>query len=264
MRKDPVLLRCLDVPIEGLAPSLSGLRIAHVSDFHFRRWTPVYDRAQKLLLSAEYDFLVATGDLGTHPGNWERARGLIRRFFDPLAARTPCYAVLGNHDHPAMADNGVTPLRFLRNESLSIDHRGESIAIAGVDQSLSGCEDLGTALATATEGRLQILLAHYPSTVFRLSSSSVNLQLSGHTHGGQIRFPWLGCIWPNDRISRHMARGLHEVSGVTLHTSPGIGVSMILPMRVNCPAEVTILALKPSAQLGTNDMTGIPVEAFAP
>ncbi|MFH1110714.1 MAG: hypothetical protein V1790_16175, partial [Planctomycetota bacterium] len=86
-------------------------------------------------------------------------------------------------------------------------------------------------------------LAHYPSTVFRVPMGKVQLVLSGHTHGGQIRLPGLGCVWANDRIPRRMSRGLHEVAGTMIHVSPGIGVCLPIRIRVNCPAEVTVLTL---------------------
>lgn len=244
MRKSPVVLQSIDVPVQGLSPKLSGLRIAHVTDFHFRCWNRVLDCAQRLLLSTEYDFLVATGDFTTQPSKWTEAARLVKRFFEPLAERTPCFAVLGNHDHPAMAADHATPLDFLCNESVLIDRGGESVVIAGVDQSWRHRGNLEAALDTVTDGCLSVLLAHYPSTVFRLPRGKVDLQLSGHTHGGQIRLPWVGCLWTNDRISRSLARGLHEVSGVSLHTSTGIGVSMPLPVRINCPPEVVILTVQ--------------------
>ncbi|MGD2110704.1 MAG: metallophosphoesterase [Phycisphaerae bacterium] len=243
MRQSSVIVRSVPVAIRGLPSALQGLRIAQVTDFHFRRWEPVYEVAQSLLLEEAFDLVVATGDFSTQPSGWRRAAGLTNRFFGPVAEQRPCYAVLGNHDHPGMASNGVTPLRFLCNESIRIAHRGGELVLAGVDQSRRNRENLGAALDNVTNGDVCVLLAHSPSTVFRLPRHRVALQLSGHTHGGQIRLPWLGCVWSHDRISRRMAHGLHWASEVALHTSAGIGVSMPIPFRINCPAEVVILTL---------------------
>jgi hypothetical protein len=223
---------------------VAGLRIAQVSDFHFRRWNRVFQAAQELLLSLEYDLLVATGDLAADPAHWAHAAKLIRRFFDPIAERVPAYAVLGNHDSAALATAPGMPLTFLINESVSIERAGLLVELAGVDQSLDGHENLSAALGATDPHDLRILLAHYPSTVFRLPAGRIDVQLSGHTHGGQIRFPWLGCVWANDRISPRMARGVHDVAGTILHTSAGIGVSMFLPIRVNCPPEVVLLSIR--------------------
>ena len=110
----------------------------------------------------------------------------------------------------------------------------------GIDE-----EDLDAALAQRAGDVPAILLAHYPSTIFRLGSHHVSLVLSGHTHGGQIRAPRLGCLWPNDRIPRSFARGLHRVEDRYLHVSAGIGASLPLRVRINCPPELSLLTLKP-------------------
>ncbi|UCC29772.1 MAG: metallophosphoesterase [Phycisphaerales bacterium] len=249
MRDQPVIARRHTVVVGNIPAELSGLRIAHISDFHFHRWNRVTQAAQDLLLTADYDLVAATGDFGTSPRRWARAADLMRRFFEPIAQRAPIYAVLGNHDNPAMATAPDIPLVFLRNESVSLRHSGGVFELAGLDQGLFGAEDMRTALGGTRRHDFTILLAHYPSTVFRLPPGRVALQLSGHTHGGQIRLPYLGCIWANDRIPLRMSRGLHTVAGTILHTSPGIGVCPPIPVRINCPAEVTLLALQPAERV---------------
>ena len=242
MSNELVVVRELNVPITGLPSGLDGLRIAHVSDLHFRRWDRVTQAAQSLLLTLDYDLLAVTGDLGNFCRNWRMAADLARRFFEPLAERGTIFAVLGNHDHPRLADAGL-PIRFLRNESVSLEFLGVRIRLSGVDQSTRCEENLDAVLGNRFSHEPTILLAHYPSTVFRLPIRSVQLVLSGHTHGGQIRLPGLGCLWANDRIPRRMSRGLHHVAGTTIHISPGIGVSLPLRIRWNCPPEVAILSL---------------------
>ncbi len=237
------------MPVRGVWAGLAGLRIAHVCDFHFRRWRRVYEAAQDMLLTLEYDLLVVTGDFGVNPLRWAKPAELTRRFFEPIAKRVPVYAVLGNHDNPAMATAPDMPLVFLRNRSVSIERAGAVFELAGVEQIDFEGEDFDAALGPSRPHKFSILLAHYPSTVFRLPAARVDLQLSGHTHGGQIRLPYLGCLWTNDRIARRMARGLHRVAGTVLHISAGIGVSRPLPVRINCPPELTILTLHPLQKL---------------
>lgn len=233
----------LTVPIPALPTGLAGLRIAHVSDFHFRRWNRILQVAREILLSIEYDLLVATGDFTRTGMVWQRAAEMIRLFFRPLSGRAPTYAVLGNHDDPRVATAPEMPLVFLRNQAVCVDFSGGMLELIGVEQSAAGGEDLEAALGSRRRAPVRILLAHYPSTVFRLSPGLVNLVLSGHTHGGQIRFPILGCVWAHDRIPPWMARGLHCVGGTWLHTSPGIGVSPPFEVRINCPPEVSVLTL---------------------
>ncbi len=241
----PVVVRNLTVPLNGVPSEVAGLRIAHVSDFHFRHWTRVTQMTRDLLLRLDIDLLVVTGDLGAWRPRWRKAASLARRFFQPLAERRPIYAVLGNHDDPRLAAPGEIPVQFLRNEARLVRCGKAVVELIGLDQSSSGTENLDAALGAGREGNLSILLAHYPSTVYRLPPARVHLQLSGHTHGGQIRLPWLGCIWPNDAISPHMARGLHLVGNTYLHVSPGIGVSPPIPLRINCPPEISLLELAP-------------------
>jgi len=156
--------------------------------------------------------------------------------------------VLGNHDDPRIGSTDGLPIVFLQNRSVVVERDGERINVSGVDQSRPGAEDLSAAFAGNNERAPTILLAHYPSTVFRLSDGQAQLVLSGHTHGGQIRLPWLGCVWPHDRIPRRMARGLHVVGSTTLHVSAGVGVSLPIRLRVNCPPEIAILTLQPALE----------------
>jgi len=248
-----VIVRNLKVPIRGAPPEWAGVRLAHVSDFHFRRWNGIYAAAQEALSTLEFDLLAATGDFCSAPHQWARSAELISRFFGPLAERAPVYAVLGNHDHPALAKNDGLPVTFLRNQSVVVAVEGAVCRIAGVEQVHYATEDLPRALGDREGAGPTILLAHYPSTVFRLPPGRVDLQLSGHTHGGQIRLPYVGCVWTNDGIPCRMARGLHLAGGTYLHVSSGIGVSQPIPWRFNCPPEVTVLNLTPADPTALGD-----------
>jgi len=239
-----VVLQELTVALPNLPDGLVGLRLGHVSDLHAGRWNPILAAAQDLLLAADLDLLLATGDFCTSSRRWRRGAEVVRRFFGPIAERTPVFGVLGNHDHRDLAGAPDLPLTLLRNESGRFRRDGAILRLAGVEQTEPYGGDVGAALSGVMDASATVLLAHYPSTVFKLPPGLVDLQLSGHTHGGQIRLPWLGCLWTNDRISRRMARGLHVVGGTVLYVSAGVGVSPPIPIRVNCPAEVAVLTLE--------------------
>lgn len=260
MPHSPTMIRTLDVPLDRIEADWPGLRIAHISDFHFRRWNRPTQAAQDHLMSLDYDILVTTGDFGCGIERWRRPAELTRRFFEPLAERAPVYGVLGNHDNVEMTRLPDYPVRFLRNESVRLTHEGAEIELAGIEQTHNVPGDLGATLEGEKSADLTILLAHYPSTLFRLPPGRVDLQLSGHTHGGQIRLPLVGCVWPNDRIPRRLARGLHRVDGVWLHVSSGIGVSPPVFLRVKCPPEVTILTLRPACEIADKPL-GRPAAA---
>lgn len=238
--------------IEAPHSAAVDVRIAHISDLHFRRWDAVSREAQTKLLTLDYDVLVATGDFGNFRRHWRSAADLTKRFFDPFVKRGAVFAVLGNHDDPRIASVSDMPLTFLRNESRLVRTPDGAFRLAGVDQFTKGAESLDQALADNEDDEPVVLLAHYPSTVFRLGKHRVDLVLSGHTHGGQIRLPRVGCIWPNDRIPRHMAQGLHAVGGTRLHVSPGIGTSLPLRVRINCPAQIAVLILTATAITSEN------------
>ncbi len=146
-----------------------------------------------------------------------------------------------------IAEQSGINLTFLRDRSTTIRHDGVTLALAGVEQAGDRKGGLDAALTGLPVGTPTILLAHYPSTVFGLPPGRVGLMLAGHTHGGQIRLPLLGCIWTHDRLPTRMARGLHTVGQTHLHVSAGIGASRPLPVRVLCPPEVSILTLRAAA-----------------
>jgi hypothetical protein len=239
-----VVVRNLEAAPRNWPAALSGLRIAHASDFHFTRWNAVYRHAQQLLESLDYDLLLLTGDFGNFRRHWRHAVEMTRRFFDPLAGRRPAYAVLGNHDHPLFATAADLPFVLLRDESIKVPLRGTHLSLAGVEQTAPRGGELLRALSQIEDKTPTVLLAHYPSTAFRLKGRDVQLVLSGHTHGGQIRLPWLGCLWPNDHVPRAMARGLHRVHDALVHVSAGIGASLPIRVRIHCPPEISILTLR--------------------
>lgn len=247
-RSQPVVVHELEVSAPKWPEPLAGLRVAHVSDFHFTRWTRTTRHAQELLRSLQYDLLLVTGDFGNFHRHWPHAAEMTREFFRPIADRAPTYAVLGNHDHPSFPTAGGLPLTFLRNESTQVTLHGTKLNIAGVEQTLPRGGDLNGTLARTDPKSPTILLAHYPSTVFQLAGRNVQLVLSGHTHGGQIRLPWLGCLWPNDRVPRKMANGLHLVNDIFVHISAGLGVSLPIRIRFNCPPEIAILTMRSPAE----------------
>lgn len=243
-RLEPVAVREFEVHAPEWPSTLDGLRIAHVSDFHFRKWNRVTKHAQILLGSLDYDLLLATGDFGNFHRHWQHAAEMTRAFFRPFAERAPVYAVLGNHDSPLLPTASDLPINFLRNESTSIKLRGRAVYVAGIEQVQPRGGDLQRTFSNVEPNTPTILMAHYPSTSFQLSDRQAHLVLSGHTHGGQIRIPGFGCLWPNDRIPRTMSSGLHVVNENHVHVSAGIGVSLPLRMRIHCPPELTIITMR--------------------
>jgi predicted MPP superfamily phosphohydrolase len=254
-----LVIRRLDLPVDRLPRRGSGFRIAHLSDLHLRRWGRSEQQLQEALKQLACDTLLITGDFGHDPEAYERTGELIRRLLAPLSVPLGIYGVLGNHDSPRLAEQDL-PLTVLRDE-LRLIHVGPfEYYLGGIEQNAEARATVGGLGALPDDAPL-VLMAHYPSTVFELPSGRGAIMLSGHTHGGQIRLPGLGCLWANDpRLPRSMARGLHLTRGNWLHVSAGTGTSGPISTRVLCPAGDHGVAV---ALRGTGrDFAGIALSAI--
>ena len=239
-----VAVRHIEKKHKKLPATADGLRLLHLSDLHLRRWGRVEQETQRLLTSIDHDLLVITGDFCFRPQQHARAAELTNRLLEPVSPKHGIIAVLGNHDLPCFTAH-ETRLRFLRNSNMYVElDSGGALCLAGVEQSHHRRGEAMTALEGTTSELPRILLTHYPSTAFELPSTSGVLVLAGHTHGGQIRIPGIGCVYNNDRIPVSMSRGLHLVNGNWLHVSAGIGASPPVPTRLFCPPEIGLITLR--------------------
>lgn len=241
---EEVVVRVKDWP-----RALEGYVIAQVSDVHVGAFVGQreLDEGFELVKRIKPDLMVATGDLVDFDA--EAIRPLITRLLR-VGARDGAYAILGNHDHYAGA---ATVFRHLResevnalcNESIRLRAGdGGGFALVGVDDlhgragrsgSFSG-PDLQKAVGPLAPDLPRILLAHQPA-FFRESSGRVALQLSGHTHGGQINPGFR----PADLVMEFVS-GRYERNGSTLWVNRGFGVAGP-PSRVGAPPEVTKIVI---------------------
>ena len=239
----------LDVP--RLAPQFDGYRIVQISDLHADDWmTPGRLLGLVELVNAEAPDLVAiTGDFAT----FSRFRSLIRHVpglvapLRRLRAPDGAVAVLGNHDHRTnvavvrhtLAAGGVIELS---NVVKSLRRGGAALHLCGVDSALKGVVRLDRVLEELPEGDAAILLAHEPNFADASSGTGrFDLQLSGHSHGGQVFLPLLRSIVA-PRLSRKYLSGLYKVNGMFLYTNRGLGSHPRL--RFGCRPEITIFTLK--------------------
>ncbi|HUU85268.1 MAG TPA: metallophosphoesterase [Phycisphaerae bacterium] len=259
----PVTVHHVSAAVEGWPRQADGLRIAHLTDLHLRSWNKVVGDAQRLMVGLEYDLVALTGDLGCSPDDWLRTADLLRRFLAPIYAPYGTFAVLGNHDAPILGDHPGLDVTFLRDECVTVRHNGVLVPVVGIEQTEDHHGDPRSVLSGVIGRTPAIMLAHYPSTVNELPHGRVGLVLAGHTHGGQIRLPLVGCVWTHDRISTRYAQGLHAVDGTQLHVSAGLGLSGPIPLRVLCPPEITILTVRsaPASTLRMHDQGGVAPDA---
>lgn len=230
-----------------LCEEFDGYRIAQISDIHMDGWM-TFDRLSKLakLVNEQGADLVAiTGDFVT-----ARAKYVDRELIDALSilqAPDGVMAVLGNHDYVAdenlvrrvIHDGGLTELsnvfRTLR--------RGEGrLHIAGVDDFYQRRARLDLILARLPDEGAAILLAHEPDFAdVSAPTGRFDLQLSGHSHGGQLRLPFLGAV-ARPRCGRIYPSGLYNVDGMLQYTNRGLG-TLWPHLRINCRPEITVFTL---------------------
>ncbi len=251
---EPTWVEVVEQPliIPNLPEHLTGRRIAQLSDIHLGEYTG----PEKLWSAVEQinrlapDLVFLTGDYVTSSAS--QAAGLV----DSLRAlHAPTYAILGNHD--LWTDRAIvtrslaeTPVRLLVN-------RGEEalpgLFVAGVDDIWSGQPDIHAALDGAPGGGVSLLLAHEPDFFDHVADAHapVAVQFSGHSHGGQVRFPSTtpdgAGLWTRapilPRYGERYPIGLYKVGDRQVYTNRGLGV-WPLPFRLNCRPEITIFALQ--------------------
>jgi hypothetical protein len=157
------------------------------------------------------------------------------------------FAILGNHDGEADPERVAGALQdhhipVLRNRSIGLERGASRIWLTGIDDVLSGFPDLVAAIKKIPANETTILLAHEPDFADEAAMYPVDLQLSGHSHGGQIWIPGLGAPWLPP-LSIKYPRGLYRVGNLTLYTNMGIG-TIRAPIRINCPPEITLITLR--------------------
>jgi len=236
----------LPVRIAALPRALDGYAIAQVSDLHAGNYVGERDLDQgfERVRAAKPDLVVVTGDLVDFDPAYAP---LVARKLADLAPRDGVFAILGNHDYYTGWERVVASLRAagvrtLINEGAVVRPRdGGGFALLGVDDRWSGRYGrpgprLDDAIATVPEALPRILLSHQPVTVDRWPGK-VALQLSGHTHGGQINPGFR----PADLFMSYVS-GLYRVGGTVLYVNRGFG-TVGPPSRVGAPPEITRIVL---------------------
>jgi predicted MPP superfamily phosphohydrolase len=132
----------------------------------------------------------------------------------------------------------------LRNQSVPIEKDGSRFWLAGVDDVLGQKADISTTLRGVPSDEATVLLAHEPDYADYVASYPVDLQLSGHTHGGQLRIPFLLPLYL-PKLGRKYVWGRYQIRELALYTNRGLG-TINIPARLNCPPEITLLTLRRS------------------
>ncbi len=243
----------LTLPLPHLAPEFDGYKLVHLSDFHMGTWMNRERLAHIVHLVNQQapDLIAITGDFVSY-----EVEVPLQEMSAPLSelrARDGIFAVLGNHDYYTGEQEKVRAalhefhITELKNETRTIHRGNATLTLAGVDDCYDGVSDLDhlTAhLSTRPNGNgATILLAHEPDVADQAAATGhFDLQLSGHSHGGQIVFPGFGTFYL-PRLGRKYPRGLYWLNGMTLYTNRGLGTSH-LRVRFNCPPEIAVFTLR--------------------
>lgn len=233
------------IQLPRLPKAFDGFRIVHLSDIHHSPFTSKeqIERAVEAANRLKPDIVALTGDYISHDRQYAAP---CAELLGKLQARYGVYAVLGNHDHWTDAAlitdlfraEGIT---VLINQGMRFELNGEAFWLAGVDDTMVGLEDLSLALAGARDSEMKLLLAHNPIILRRAARAHVDLVLSGHTHGGQVKLRSERS--PSGRPRRRLLRGLGRQGETQIYVTRGLG-TVVLPIRYGCPPEVSLLELR--------------------
>jgi predicted MPP superfamily phosphohydrolase len=247
-----LIVREQTIAIDGWPRELDGLRVAVLSDIHAggsfindKKLHSIVDRTNAL----HPELIVILGDYMSRNG-WTSERvepevfgAVLKDFSAPLGT----YSVLGNHDwwynsvnvRAGLEQNGI---KVLDNEVLQIEARGVSLWLVGLADLWEGPQRIEQTIAKVPEGQTMIALTHNPD-IFPNLPERVPLLLAGHTHGGQVRFPFIGSVVQTTKYGHRYERGHVFEKNHHLFVTTGIGTS-IMPVRFGVTPEIVLLTLR--------------------
>jgi uncharacterized protein len=264
-----------DLYYENLPEPFDGFTILQISDIHASHWWELERRMESAIrnIEREIDITVLTGDIAVN----SRGARLIREFLKRVNTGHKVYAVYGNTEHKGeygkrrREDIDWEELRVLVNEHIDIERDGEKILVAGVDDPFSRHDNLIEALSNTSDHSFRLLIAHSPDVAGEAVLAGIDLLLTGHTHGGQVRLPVVGVIYPHLRKHKKLIQGLfagnrlqdaigQDPKAMRVYVSRGIGISN-LPIRFLCPPELVCVTLHTQKDIphpDTINSTSIP------
>ncbi len=245
------------------------ISILHLSDVHFIKNPGSKRRFFQKLSMLNPDLIFLTGDIIDNNDGIDTAIQMI----SGLRARYGTFLVLGNHEYydyhwldniryhlgygkTAVTRNNVPRfiaelrkigVHVLVNESMKLDVHGTPVFIGGTDDPVTQSIDFERALHGLGPQSLNILLVHHLDALLKLSHHGVDLVFAGHTHGGQIRLPFLGPLVCETQLPRRYVEGLHDYKGTTVFVSRGLGAGRSLFPRFLCRPEAIFFELEPKS-----------------
>jgi uncharacterized protein len=236
-----------EVVIDDLPAAFDGYRIAFLTDTHV---APFIRRAFYAEIVAQVqrfdpDLLLFGGDFVS----FRRHIPLLADRFGALTAKDGMFAILGNHDYWSGAPRIMATLesigvRFLTNRHVMLARGGARLPLAGIDEVYRGEPNPEAAFAGIGADQPCLAISHHPDIIDVLPPRRIDLLLCGHTHGGQIRFPFFGAVVVPSRHEAKYASGFHRVDRTLMYVSRGIGA--VPPVRILCRPELATFILRRS------------------
>ncbi len=251
----------------GLPREFAGLRILHLSDWHFEGTVTreYFERVSEIAARETVDLVLFTGDLLDNPSCLEWLPTTLGRFSAPLG----CWYILGNHDWYLDADEARRQLNALGWKDAtsgihSIPYRGGQLCIAGDETPWMGQAPefpQRPAASSLTTPEFRILLSHTPDNIERARQQGVDLMLSGHNHGGQVILPVIGPVYSPSLFGCRFTGGAFWQSPTLLHVSRGL--SGRHPLRWRCRPEITVLEFVTPGEVAHELPVGPPMATLA-
>ncbi|WP_047982960.1 metallophosphoesterase [Ornithinibacillus californiensis] len=231
--------------------SFNGFKIIQFSDTHigFHYTLEQFQDLAEKINSLQPDLLVFTGDLVDRPNqyNWTPK---LTEILANLQAPQGKYWIYGNHDHGGYGTEviqdvmGQANFKLLKNSHQAIEQDVDRIILTGIDDVMLGSPNLTKALENTNPDLFTILLAHEPDFADISQKHPIDVQLSGHSHGGQVRLPFVGHLYTPIYAEKYVdGKYSFESSKMNLYVSRGIGTTR-LPYRFLCKPEITLFTLK--------------------
>ena len=242
----------LRIASPSLPPGFDGMKIVQLSDLHLHRISPAYRMAIDAIRREHPSLVVITGDLVDRAEETSACIAFLSEL--RAAARVPVIVVPGNWDHRAFPTKrsiaawhkrlqAETHIRVLANQNVVLHRHGGRMWLVGTDDPYFGHADLDASFKGVPNTAFALVLTHAPEAFEELAQRpAARLVLAGHTHGGQVRLPFIGAVHVPSRYGTRFARGLFKLGDTLFYVNAGMGMSH-LPIRFLCRPELTFITL---------------------
>lgn len=247
----------IDLKIPSLSSQFNGFKIVQISDIHIGKAMTAkrLDRVVNLVNKQQPDVVAITGDFATE--NPEKYAAILTAGLQQLNPKIKTFAVLGNHDYWSNAAAVSKVLQAsnileLKNRVYSIEKEGERLNFSGIDDVWAGKPDLDLVLKQLPDRGANVLLVHEPDFADTIAPlKKFDLQISGHSHGGQVRVPFFGApILPY--LGKKYSLGKYQVNDTIVYTNRGVGM-VLLQLRFDCRPEITVFNLSNNSERSSHN-----------